>query len=76
VPGHFALAQLDEKLEGHPAELLIWEAPPKAETTAELERRGIRSLVFAPLAETPESGDYLSAMNENVTRLEAAFPAT
>jgi zinc transport system substrate-binding protein len=76
VPGHFALAQLDEKLEGHPAKLLIWEAEPKAETTAELERRGIQSLVFAPLAEAPASGDYFSVMNENVARLEAAFPAT
>jgi zinc transport system substrate-binding protein len=76
VPGHFALAQLDEKLEGHPARLLIWEAEPRAETTAALERRGIESLVFAPLAEAPASGDYLSTMNENIVRLEAAFPAT
>jgi zinc transport system substrate-binding protein len=76
VPGHFALAQLDEKLEGHPAKLLVWEAEPVAETTAELERRGIASLVFDPLAEAPASGDYLSAMNGNIARLEAAFPAT
>jgi zinc transport system substrate-binding protein len=76
VPGHFALAQLDEKLEGHPAKLLVWEAQPVAETVAELERRGIATLVFAPLAEAPPSDDYLAAMNENVARLEAAFPAT
>ena len=76
VPGHFALAQLDEKLEGHPAKLLVWEAAPVAGTTAELERRGIASVVFDPLAEAPASGDYLSAMNENIARLEAAFPAT
>jgi zinc transport system substrate-binding protein len=76
VPGHFALAQLEEKLEGHPAKLLVWEAEPLAETTAELERRGITSTVFAPLAEAPAGGDYLSAMSENAARLEAAFPAT
>jgi zinc transport system substrate-binding protein len=76
VPGHFAMAQLDEKLEGHPAKLLVWEAEPAAETIAELERRGIASVVFAPLAEAPASGDYLSAMAENIERLGAAFPAT
>jgi zinc transport system substrate-binding protein len=76
VPGHFALAQLDEKLEGHPAKLLVWEAEPVAETMAELERRGITSVVFDPLAEAPASGDYLSVMNQNIARLEAAFPVT
>jgi zinc transport system substrate-binding protein len=75
VPGYFALAQLDEKLAGHPAQWMVWEAEPLAETRAELERRGIRSLVFDPLASAPASGDYLSAMGENVARLEAAFPA-
>jgi zinc transport system substrate-binding protein len=74
VPGYFALAQLDEKLAGHPALWMIWEAEPLAETAAELERRGIRSLVFDPLAGAPASGDYLSVMGENVARLEAAFP--
>ena len=54
----------------------MWEAAPVAETTAELERRGITSVVFDPLAEAPSSGDYLSVMNENIARLEAAFPAT
>jgi hypothetical protein len=54
---------------------MVWEAEPLAETRAELERRGIRSLVFDPLASAPASGDYLSAMGENVARLEAAFPA-
>ncbi len=76
VPGHFALAQLDEKLEGHPAKLLVWEAAPVAETATELERRGITSVVFDALAGAPPSGDYLSVMNENIVRLEAAFPAT
>jgi zinc transport system substrate-binding protein len=76
VPGHFALAQLDEKTADHPAKLLVWEVDPVAETKTLLEGRGIESVVFAPLAETPASGDYLSAMNESLARLEALFPAT
>jgi zinc transport system substrate-binding protein len=76
VPGYFAWAQLDEKLTDHPARWLVWEAEPVAETKAELERRGIRSLVFAPLDRAPAAGDYLSVMGENVSRLEAAFSGT
>jgi zinc transport system substrate-binding protein len=76
APGHFAMAQFDEKTADHPAKLLVWEAEPLAETKTMLEGRGIQSVVFAPLAETPASGDYLSVMNENLARLEARFPAT
>jgi zinc transport system substrate-binding protein len=76
APGAAGWAQLDQKLADHPARWLVWEAEPLAETRAELERRGIRSLVFAPLASGPASGDYLSAMDENASRLEAAFPGT
>jgi len=76
TPGHFALAQFDEKTADHEAKLLVWEAEPLPETKTMLEERGIRSVVFAPLAETPASGDYLSVMNENLARLEAQFPAT
>ena len=76
VPGHFAMAQFEEKTADHEAKLLVWEADPVAETKTMLEERGIESVVFAPLAETPASGDYLSVMNENLARLEARFPAT
>jgi zinc transport system substrate-binding protein len=77
VPGHFALAQLDEKTADHPAKLLIWEADPVAETKTLLQARGIQSVVFAPLAKAPASDDYdyLSVMSDNLKRLEAAFPA-
>jgi zinc transport system substrate-binding protein len=76
VPGHFAMAQFDEKTADHEASLLVWEAEPLPETKTMLEERGIRSVVFAPLAETPASGDYLSVMNENLALLEALFPST
>ncbi|HVR30519.1 MAG TPA: metal ABC transporter substrate-binding protein [Thermoanaerobaculia bacterium] len=73
VPGHFAWAAFEEKLEGHPARFMVWEGEPVAETAVELERRGIQSLVFSPCATAPESGDYLSVMMDNIARLEAAF---
>jgi len=78
VPGHFAWAGFEEKLDGHPARVMVWEAEPVAETAAELERRGIASVVFAPCAAAPAEGegDYLTVMNENASRLERAFPST
>ena len=76
VPGHFAMAQFDEKTADHKASLLVWEADPLAETKTMLEERGIQSVVFEPLAEAPANGDYLSVMNENLARLEVLFPST
>jgi zinc transport system substrate-binding protein len=78
VPGHFAWAGFEEKLDGHPARVMVWEGEPAAETRAELERRGISSVVFAPCANAPASveGDYLAVMIENAVRLEQAFPQT
>ena len=73
APGHFAWAAFEEKLEGHPARLMVWEAEPLAETVVELEGRGIQSVVFSPAAATPESGDYVSVMKDNVARLERAL---
>jgi zinc transport system substrate-binding protein len=76
VPGPFAWSGFEEKLEGHPASTMIWEAEPVAETVAELSRRGVRSVVFLPCANTPPAGDYLSVMGANAVRLEQAFPAS
>jgi zinc transport system substrate-binding protein len=76
APGHFAWAAFEEKLEGHDARVMLWEAEPLAETVAELERRGVRSVIFDPCANAPASGDYLSVMNENAARLESSLPAT
>jgi zinc transport system substrate-binding protein len=77
APGHFAWAAFEETLDGHDAKIMLWEAEPLAETAAELERRGLRSVVFTPVANAPAGGgDYLAAMNENVSRLERALPST
>jgi zinc transport system substrate-binding protein len=74
APDAAGWAQLEEKLAGHPANWMLWEAEPLAETRTELERRGIGTVVFTPLGAAPASGDYLTAMNENAARLESAFP--
>jgi zinc transport system substrate-binding protein len=64
-----ALAAL---LEEHAATWIVFEGEPLAETKRRLEALGVRSVVVSPCAGTPETGDFLSVMNDNASRLEAA----
>jgi zinc transport system substrate-binding protein len=64
-----ALAAL---LEEHPATWILFEDEPLAETERRLVVLGVRSVVFSPCANTPETGDFLSVMRDNASRLEAA----
>jgi len=73
VPGTDQVKELDIILENHPAEWMIWEDEPEAETEALLRERGIQTLVFNPSSNTPEEGDYLEVMNRNATNLSAAY---
>ena len=57
-------------LETHPAQLMIWEALPEAETQQRLAALGVAIAVYAPTAQPPETGDWLTAMQSNVAGLE------
>jgi len=48
---------------------MLWEGEPLEKTVAILEELGISSVVFAPCGNTPELGDFLSVMRENVENL-------
>jgi zinc transport system substrate-binding protein len=48
----------------------VWESTPLPSTVAELEARGITSVVFSPCGNRPEDGDYLSVMAANAAALE------
>jgi zinc transport system substrate-binding protein len=63
--------ELGELRAAHPAEWMIWEASPLAETASNLAELGVRSVVFTPGAGAPEAGDYLSLMSANAGALEA-----
>ncbi len=54
----------------HPAKWMLWEGEPAAETVSKLEQLGIKSIVFTPVANSPETGDFLSIMQENIARLK------
>ena len=61
-------------LETHPAAWMLWEGDPLPAAVAKLEALGVGSLVFDPCGNTPEQGDFLSVMRQNVARLQQVFP--
>jgi zinc transport system substrate-binding protein len=64
------LAKLKALLTDHPATLMIWEEEPAPETVTILEALGIRSVVFNPCGNVPDSGDFLFAMRRGVANLK------
>ncbi|MHC4265307.1 MAG: metal ABC transporter substrate-binding protein [Planctomycetota bacterium] len=73
IPTENQWRELDELLEAHPAEWMIWEGEPSGENVEKLRERGVNSTVFSPCGNVPEQGDYLSVMRENIERLTAIF---
>jgi zinc transport system substrate-binding protein len=81
MPSDEAIAALKESLKTKPATHLLWEAEPKPEIAARLEKDcGLKSVTVSPCetlsAERRAAGeDYLSVMRANVKALKVAFPA-
>jgi len=73
VPGTDQVKELDIILENHPAEWMIWEDEPEAETEALLREMGIQSVVFNPCSNVPEEVDYLDVMNRNANNLKDVY---
>lgn len=74
VPDDKAMEDLKAILAKHPAKWMIWEGEPGKESVAKLEAVGVKSLVFDPCGNVPDSGDFMSVMKANVEALEKAFP--
>ena len=68
------LADLNGVLAGHRARWMIWEGEPTKENVEKLAALGLQSVVFDPCGNVPESGDFMTVMQANVTALEKAFP--
>ena len=66
-------AAFDTLRAGHPGNLMLWEDEPLPEVRTELQKRGIRPVVFLTCGNRPSSGDYLQAMNRNLEALGAAM---
>jgi zinc transport system substrate-binding protein len=48
---------------------MVWEGTPLPETVKKLADRGIESIVVSPLESSPESGDFLDGMRQNLEEL-------
>jgi zinc transport system substrate-binding protein len=64
---------LQQLLATHDAKWMIWEGQPDKQALARLQTLGISSLVFSPCANTPEEGDFVSVMKNNIREIEKAF---
>lgn len=73
VPTEEQWTELDEILQEHRAEWILWEDQPLPEAVRGLEERGVRSVVYNPLPQPPEEGDFLSVMRDNVESLRQVF---
>jgi len=67
--GWEALAEL---MIDRPSTIMLWEAEPLPAVAGRLDTLGVRVVVFEPTANRPVTGDYLTTMEANVDRLEAA----
>ena len=64
---------LNHIFEEHQAHFMLWEGAPLRETVAELKNKGIASIVFSPSGNSPDGGDFMSVMQQNITNLKQVF---
>ena len=73
TPANEQMMELNRIVKEHPAKWMIWEGEPMKETVERLLSIGVNSLVFNPCGNTPDQGDFLSVMRQNVDNLKLAF---
>ena len=69
APDETMWQELDTILASHPAKIMLWEGEPLPETKEKLSAKGVKSIVFDPCGNRPETGDYLKVMQNNLTNL-------
>ena len=73
LPNNAQWKELNTLLASHPAQWMIWEGTPLAESATGLKAIGVNSLVFDPCGNKPDQGDFLGVMQQNVENLRPAF---
>ena len=64
---------LERLLERHPAGWMIWEAKPNPRSVKRLHELGVSSLIFNPVSNRPDEGDFMQVMGRNLDYLEQAY---
>jgi zinc transport system substrate-binding protein len=52
---------------------MIWEGYPMESAVQKLDGLGVRSAVLDPCGTVPDTGDFLSVMQQNAKALEPVF---
>jgi zinc transport system substrate-binding protein len=55
---------------------IVWVRPPLEATIKQLSEKGIRSVVIRPLENTPDTGDFITQMQENLKALQTLYAAS
>ena len=74
VPNAGQREELETLLKNHPAKWMIWEGEPNSQSIARLQSMGVGSVVFDPVSNVSDKGDFLTVMRQNVESLKKAFP--
>jgi zinc transport system substrate-binding protein len=69
VPTKSQWDELVELLKSHPAKCMVWEGEPNPATVSRLREIDVESVVVDPCGNVPETGDYLSVMQQNISNL-------
>ena len=64
---------LEQIIDDHATEWMVWEDEPLASSISFLQGKKIKSVVFNPCGNIPESGDFLTVMKDNIIELEKVF---
>lgn len=65
--------ELNHILEEHQAKSMLWEGAPLQETVVKLKNEGIVSIVFNPSGNSPDGGNFMSVMQQNIANLRQVF---
>ena len=67
------IMELNIILKEHSAKWMIWEGDVMKQSAEKLKAIDVDSLVFNPCGNTPDQGDFLSVMRQNVKNMKSAF---
>ncbi len=73
MPDQAKWGEMTGLLKQQPTKWMIWEGNPKPEIVSKLKTIKVESAVFAPCANTPERGDFLTVMRQNIAELKRVF---
>ena len=72
-PDSSAWQELNNLLRKQPAVWILWEDEPLQKTRKQLSSMGVNGIVFRPVMNRPQQGDFLTNMESNIMALATAY---